>query len=414
MKILLISPWFPSPPFGGALIRVYETLRYLSRRHRVTLIAPVANPYKPEQLAPLTDYCESVVAVPVSEAAHAVLRRLAMGLVRGMPFIQSLHLDRRLARSVRRASSGNDYDIIHVEHSFMAPYLAYVSGQTGARTVLSMHNIESLRFRRELQTMRWGARRLALLTDSVLFDSWEDRSIRRFDGIATVSKVEEEWVRKRAPDARVAIVPNGVDTEYFTPAPPPRSPRTIVFTGLMNYPPNADAAAWFSGAILPSIVARHPEVRFLIVGDKPTPEVLALARQPQVEVTGRVPDVRPYLANCAAVVVPLRSGAGTRLKILEAMAMERPVVSTAQGAEGLKTTDGQNILIGDTPQALANHLCALVESSELRARLGTAGRRLVEETYDWKACFGNLDALYRAVTSPGYSRPLKPVRELAS
>ena len=163
MKILLISPWFPSPPFGGALIRVYETLRYLSRRHRVTLIAPVANPYKPEQLAPLTDYCESVVAVPVSEAAHAVLRRLAMGLVRGMPFIQSLHLDRRLARSVRRASSGNDYDIIHVEHSFMTPYLAWRSRSCRARTVLSMHNIESLRFRRELHFAGRNLRNLPVL-----------------------------------------------------------------------------------------------------------------------------------------------------------------------------------------------------------------------------------------------------------
>lgn len=414
MKILLLSPWFPLPPFGGALIRVYETVRHLSRRHQVTLIAPITRRREPEHLAPLTACCETVVAVPVSEAFHAVLRRLASGFVRGMPFIQSLHLDRELARSVRRVTSLNAYDVIHVEHSFMAPYLAYVSPQSRARTVLSMHNIESLRFRRELQTMHWGARRLALLTDCLLFASWEEKAIRQFDAITTVSALEKAWVLERAPGARVATVPNGVDTDYFSPVPPPSSPSTIVFTGLMNYPPNVDAVRWFCDAVLPSVVDRWPDARFLIVGDKPTAEVQALARRPHVEVTGRVPDVRPYLAECAAVVVPVRSGAGTRLKILEAMAMERPVVSTVQGAEGLKTTHGLNILTGDTPEALAKHLRALLESSEIRFRLGKAGRQLVESTYDWKACFHDLDDLYQTVTSPGHSRMLNPVGEFAS
>jgi sugar transferase (PEP-CTERM/EpsH1 system associated) len=393
---------------------VYETLRYLSDRHRVTLVAPISGSHEPAHVVRLRDLCERVVAVPVSETGPAVLRRVAAGLIRGMPFIQSLHRGPDMARELSRLTAGNAYDIIHVEHSFMAPYLAHVRRNDRTRTVLSMHNIESLRFRRELRTMGWSPRRLALLTDSVVFGAWEETAIRQFDGVATVSALEEEWVRQHAPAAHVTVVPNGVDSGYFSSAPLPEAPRTIVFAGLMNYPPNVDAAVWFSDAILPSVVARHPEVRFLIVGDKPTPEVLALARRPQVVVTGRVPDVRPYLTECAAVVVPLRSGAGTRLKILEAMAMERPVVSTTQGAEGLKITEGLEILIGDTPEAMANHLCTLIENPELRARLGRAGRRLVEETYDWKVCFGSLDALYQAVTSQGQSRPLNPVRELAS
>jgi glycosyltransferase involved in cell wall biosynthesis len=277
-----------------------------------------------------------------------------------------------------------------------------------------MHNIESLRFRRELDTIGWGARRLALLTDSVLFDSWEQHAVQRFDAIATVSAAEEAWARQHAPRARIAVVPNGVDTACFSPAPQPRAPRTVVFTGLMNYPPNVDAVVWFCDAILPLVLARHPGIRFVIVGDKPTPQVLALGRRPQVDVTGRVSDVRPYLADCAVVVVPVRSGAGTRLKILEALAMERPVVSTVQGAEGLKTAHGRDILLGDTPQAFAAHVCALLESAELRARLGSAGRQLVETTYDWQACFHQLDDLYQAVTSSASCRALDPVGELAS
>jgi glycosyltransferase involved in cell wall biosynthesis len=232
--------------------------------------------------------------------------------------------------------------------------------------------------------------------------------VRRFDGVVTVSGVEEAWVHEQAPDVPVVRAPNGVDTTSFAPAGPPASPRTFVFSGLMCYPPNIDAATWFCDAVLPLVLARHPEARFRIVGDKPTPEVVALGRRPSVEVTGRVPDVRPHLASSAAMVVPLRSGAGTRLKILEAMAMQRPVVSTSQGAEGLDVTSGVNILIGDTPAALADHLCGLLERPDAHEPLAAAGRRLVETQYDWDTCLGDLDRLYRAVTEPARSAVLAP------
>jgi sugar transferase (PEP-CTERM/EpsH1 system associated) len=409
MNVLLLSPWFPSPPFGGALIRVHETVRYVSGRHRVTLVAPVAAPPAAEDLAPLADLCEAVVTVPVSDAKGAVLSRLGRGLLRGRPFIQGLHYDAAVARHVARLTARHDYDVIHVEHSFMAPYLSSVSPRSHAGTVLSMHNVESLRFRRELGTAR-GARRIALLTDSRIFGSWETRAVRRFDGVVTVSGVEEAWVREHAPDVAVVRAPNGVDTTSFTPAEPPAAPRTFVFSGLMNYPPNVDAVTWFSDTVLPLVLARHPDARFRIVGDKPTPEVVALGRRPAVEVTGRVPDVRPHLASSAAMVVPLRSGAGTRLKILEAMAMRRPVVSTSQGAEGLDVTSGVNILLGDTPRALADHLCGVLDRPDAHEALAAAGRRLVETQYDWRTCLGDLDGLYRTVTEPGRSAVLTPAR----
>jgi len=405
MKVLVLSPWFPSPPFGGALIRVYQTLRYLSRRHQLTLLAPISRVPSAEHLAVLTDLCERVIPVPVSDRPAAVLRRMASGLARGLPLIQGVHRDRRIAGQLRALTSAHDYDIVHVEHSFMAPYLASISPQSGARTVLSMHNVESLRFRRELQTAR-GARRLALLTDSVLFDSWEERAVRRFDGIATVSALEEAWARVRAPSTPIAVVPNGVDTDYFVPTATAPASRALVFAALMNYPPNIDAAVWFCDAVLPLIIARHPDVRFRIVGDKPTPQVLALARRPGVEVTGRVPDVRPHMAEAPVVVVPLRSGAGTRLKILEAMAMGRPVVSTRLGAEGLQVTDGVHLLLGDTPAALAAHVSAVLERPDLGAALSNAGRRLTTETYDWRSCLTSLDELFDRVThASARSRP---------
>jgi sugar transferase (PEP-CTERM/EpsH1 system associated) len=411
MKVLFLSPWFPLPPFGGALIRVLETLRYLSRRHRVTLLAPVSRPIEAVDRAELDDCSIQVLAVPVSEAFLAVLRRLATGLFRGMPLIEGLHHDRRIAQHIRRLTAVDPFDIIHIEHSFMAPYTAFIDPRSTAKRVLSMHNVESLRFERELEFAR-GLRRVALLSDRILFDSWEKRALRAFDGIVAVSEVEEAWIREHAPTTAIEIVPNGVNVDYFSTDEPYKSNRSIIFPGLMNYPPNIDAVMWFCDAVLPILTRRYPDLLFRIVGDKPTSQVRALSSRRGVEVTGRVPDVRPYLAQCAAVVVPVRAGAGTRLKILEAMAMRRPVVSTPRGAEGLAVTAKKNILLGETPEALADHVSAVLDNPAFGERLGNAGRRLVETEYDWRHCLKGLENLYETIVNVDGVRDL-PVEVLA-
>jgi polysaccharide biosynthesis protein PslH len=406
MNILLLSPWLPWPPFGGALIRIFETLSYLSRRNRVTLLAPLRHPAEAKNIPTLNRLCASVVTRECADELQAVLVRLSMGLFRGTPLIQSMHYSSSLADEIHRLTSQETYDVIHVEFSFMTPYLAFVSPRSRAKKVLVMHNVESLRFARELKFAR-GARRLALLFDHVLFKSWEEKSVREFDGILAVSTSELAWIKQHAPAATVDLVPNGVDCNFFSVAGEPPTNRSIVFTALMNYPPNIDAAFWFCNEILPTIHSKHPEVSFKIVGDKPDPTVLALGRRKGVYVTGRVPDIRPYLADSLALVVPLRSGAGTRLKILEAMAMGRPVVSTNQGAEGLEVTDGVNILLADTPDEFAKHIFALIANPQLGKRLGTAGRNLVETKYEWSVCLNNLNSFYETLlgNSPAPSRP---------
>jgi len=402
MNILFLSPWLPWPPFGGALIRIFETLSYLSRRNRVTLLAPLRYPEEAKHVSTLKQLCEKVITAPLSDEIQPVLRRLAMGLLHGRPLIQSMHYDPNLARQIHRLTSQEVYDIIHVEFSFMCPYLAFVSPRSQAKRVLSMHNVESLRFARELEFAR-GARRLALLADHILFKSWEGKSIGQFDGILAVSKSEQAWIVQHAPTAAVELAPNGVDSSYFSVVNGSRASRSIVFTALMNYPPNIDAALWFCDEILPIIHSKRPEVSFKIVGDKPGPPVLALGRKKGIHVTGRVPDIRPYLADSVALVVPLRSGGGTRLKILEAMAMGRPVVSTCLGAEGLEITDGHNILLGDTPEEFAKHILALLADPELGRRLGIAGRSLAEKKYDWRICLSQLEDFYQTLL--GNSRP---------
>jgi glycosyltransferase involved in cell wall biosynthesis len=194
----------------------------------------------------------------------------------------------------------------------------------------------------------------------------------------------------------VDVIPNGVDTEYFRPASRVALVRDpyIVFTGAMDYPPNVDAAGWFCNEILPVLQRSVPHIRLKIVGKNPHPHVLELGKRNGVEVTGTVPDIRSYVSGSLALVVPLRSGGGTRLKILEAMALERPVISTTVGAEGLEVRPGTDILIADDAQQFVNHIKLLLRSPERSELVGKAGRRLVMEKYDWRVCLGGLDRLY--------------------
>jgi sugar transferase (PEP-CTERM/EpsH1 system associated) len=391
-----MSPWLPLPAYDGARIRILETLRFLSRRHSVTLVASVRRAEELEQAAPLKCLCENIVTTVLSDGTGPVLSRLSKGLLKRRPLVQSFYYDADAAKHIRGLTSRITFDVIHVEFPFLTPYLKAIAPHHRVKKILSMHNIESLRFEREIQLAQWGKRRLVLLGDHYFFRAWETEALRQFDGIVTVSDLERAWVVRHAPRATVEIVPNGVDTLYFGPASPAASDGSpyLVFTGAMDYPPNFDAAVWFCNEILPRLQRKVPALGFKIVGRNPAPQVLDLAKRQSVQVTGTVADIRSYMAGALALVVPLRSGGGTRLKILEAMAMERPVISTSVGAEGLEITPGTDILIADDAAQFVSHVERLVKSSEEARNLGKAGRRLVTEKYDWRVCLDGLDRLY--------------------
>jgi sugar transferase (PEP-CTERM/EpsH1 system associated) len=397
MKILIVSPWYPWPPFDGGRIRVLETLRYLSRHHQVTLLASVMSAAEADDGSRLKEICAHVETSVLAPGAWPVARRLANGLLHRMPAVQSFYHDPRLAERLRRLTSQRSYDVIQIEFSYAAPYVRAVDPRRGAKTVLSMHNVESLRFGREGNLGLRLDRRLAAAWDRAFHGLWEQQALRPFDGIVSVSEPERAWVLARVPEAVVELVPNGVDTDHYRPqAPPdPEAPPRLVFTGAMHYPPNVDAALWFTEQVWPRLRRLVPDLCFEIVGRDPDPRVLALRRAPGVVVTGAVADVRPYIANARAVVVPLHAGGGTRLKILEAMAMARPVVSTAFGAEGIAIAPGHNILIANDAEGFAAHVLTLLGSAERAALLGQAGRQLVETRYRWSTCLAGLDCLFR-------------------
>jgi glycosyltransferase involved in cell wall biosynthesis len=224
---------------------------------------------------------------------------------------------------------------------------------------------------------------------------FENQTLSAFDRVLAVSDLDRETFHRLYPDSRktpISVIPTGVDTEYFTPTPaaPGATPR-IVFTGSMDWLPNVDGVLYFAREILPLIRAEAPDVVFTIVGRSPTPEVLALASQPGIEVTGRVEDVRPYLAASTVNVVPLRIGGGTRLKIFEAMAAGRAVVSTTIGAEGLPGEPDRHLMLADDPPAFAQSVVALLHDRERRMAMESAARTLVTTHYDWAAAAAHFD-----------------------
>jgi glycosyltransferase involved in cell wall biosynthesis len=236
---------------------------------------------------------------------------------------------------------------------------------------------------------------------SFLIENMEAKSIRDFDHCLVVSREEARLLESVTSAANISIIENGVDCANLQPLPQPSNASHLLFVGVIGYPPNADAVIYFCKSILPSIRKAIPEVRLTVVGHAPPIEVQGLALSSgAVIVTGFVNDPIPYYADASVCVVPLRAGGGTRLKILEAMALGRPVVTTSIGCEGLEVTDGEHLLIGDSAADFARQVLRLLREPELRHRITVAARKLVERRYDWSIIAETLVHTYEVLASP--------------
>jgi glycosyltransferase involved in cell wall biosynthesis len=261
--------------------------------------------------------------------------------------------------------------------------------------VLFQHNVESMIWERHAAVAASPLRRAYLRRQWHRMLAFERHQCRQFDHVVAVSPEDAEWFARAYGVRNVTSVPTGVDTDYFQPADHgPQDPHALVFTGSMDWMPNGDAMQFFADDVLPGIAAELPDVTLSIVGRKPSPAVRALAaRHPRLSVTGTVPDVRPYLARARVFVVPLRIGGGTRLKIYEAMAMGKAIVSTSIGAEGLPVRHGEHLLIADTPAAFAAAVLRLLRDPEEAAALGVRAAQLVRSRFGWRQaaeCFAEV------------------------
>ncbi len=283
------------------------------------------------------------------------------------------------------------FDIVQAE--FLATGHFAVS-LLGPIRVLDMHNVESTYVWRLLRRKRPGLGSLLTLSDAVKLSRYQQRIVSRFDRCLAVSDVDARQLAGCAPGAAVTVVPNGVAPEFFHPMEAPEDPAGLVFTASFTYAPNVDAMVFFCREVLPQIRAVVPGARLTIAGREPPPEVTALAALGGIEVTGTVPDMRPYLARAAVVVVPLRLGSGTRIKILEAMAMGKAVVSTSAGAEGLDIRPGHDVEIADGVEEFTRRTVDLLGDAARRRCLGDNARQTVMTRYTWPQIAVRLDAVY--------------------
>jgi glycosyltransferase involved in cell wall biosynthesis len=394
MRLLFLTPYLPSPPRSGGPRRLHGLLSGLAGAHSVSVLSLVGpGDDRAAAVRATRDYCDEVVAIENNRYALPGRRKRALqlrSLLSPASYERLVYHRPALQDALDRMVERTRYDVITVEFAQMACYRL----PRAATLVLDEHNVEYDILRRTWAGGAAPARKLYNYVDYLKLRREERAAWRRFDGCALTSARDERLLRDAYPHARTAVVPNAVDTSAFRPGPAPPEPLTLLFFGAIDYYPNTDGLLYFLDEVLPRIRARHPGVRLSIVGQSP-PEAITRRAGGGVIVTGLVDDVRPYLERAAVVVAPLRVGGGTRLKIVEAMAMGKAIVSTTIGAEGIDVTDGRELLLADTAEAFAARVGRLLADAPLGRALGAAARRLAEERYSWLASVERLEGFYQ-------------------
>jgi sugar transferase (PEP-CTERM/EpsH1 system associated) len=392
VNLLFVALESPYPPHDGGRLRTYNLLKGVAQRHRVTFVTFCASAVAEESLSPLRPFCHHVLAVPRSESPDRSLGRKLLDLSARWPVALGRYRSPEMMALLTRLVDRGRYDVAHIDHIYLVQYLAALQ----ALPVAFNHpDVECVAQRRTLR-LRKDRYRLTWLLAWLEHRRWcrlERWAAERCDVSIAVSDRDARYFQKHVPGVPTVVVPNGVDCAYFQPTQARSDAPVLLFTGNMTYPPNADAMTWFCADVFPLIQERQPAVRLLIVGRDPGPEVRFLERRPGVSVTGTVPDVRPYFAQAAVYIVPLRAGGGTRLKILEAMAMGMPVVSTPMGCE---LACGTEILVADSPAEFSETVLQLLASKDLRMSLGQRARQAAVRRFGWATAIAALEEAYQA------------------
>jgi polysaccharide biosynthesis protein PslH len=407
LNILCVSHMPASPPRFGAQARAHGLMTELARRHDVSAVMMVDDEFDTEECRlAMEAYCREVVLVSNPYVVRGLAKRF--GQLRSLASSRSFERLQAggpaMQHALDRVLRAKRFDVVNLEFTFLGDrdLRQAPPGEKRPLVIVDSHNIDYDLTRQYARAGSSLVRRLYAEVDWRKLRREELGTYRSADGVYLCSAADERRLLDEVPGVLTAVVPNAADVEHYQPRPsdPPPDGRTVVFFGLMSYVPNIDAVTHFVQHIWPRIVEAHPEARCKIIGAQPPPSLLALAG-PRVELTGFVSDLRPHLASAAAVVVPLRLGGGTRLKIVEAMAMGKAIVSTKLGAEGIEAIPGRDLLIAEEPAAFADAVNGLLATPDLAARLGQSARLLAIEQYSWSGAARALETFYRRVLNDG-------------
>ena len=384
--LLLLCHRIPYPPNKGDKIRAWHLLKFLAQRYRIYLGAFVDDEEDWVYAPVLNQVCEATCFIPLKPSG-ARLRSLE-GLLRGCALSLPYYRSKKLKHWVSSVCEQQAIRRRVVFSSAMGQFLSHPVA--GARTVVDFVDVDSDKWR-QYAAERRGLSAWVYGREARLLEQYERTLAGQADASLFVSSAEAEFFRGVVGHqaSSVGFYSNGVDAAYFDPAAVDGGEHggnapELVFTGAMDYWPNVDAVCWFAEEVLPVLRKSWPELRFTIVGGKPSPAVLHLRTLPGVEVTGRVPDVRPYLARCTAAVAPMRVARGIQNKVLEAMAMGRPVLTSAMGLEGIGAENERSVLIANEAEEYVSHMDNLMKG--LHGQLGTRARQLVLDEFSWDRC----------------------------
>src|SRR6202049_2962612 len=383
MKILWVKAGGLVPPDTGGKIRSYNILRELARQHSITFFFFYAA-HDCDLHPDLKNMVDRVVCVPLDLPApksFAEMLDYSIRLFSSAPYNITKYCRPQVRRRLRALLKQETYDVMLCD--FMAA--AGVSpGDWPTPKVLFTHNVEAAIWRRHYDVATNPIWKAISWREWRKMEAAERRYLRLADRVITVYETDQYSFAPFVDSGKLTVIPTGVDVDYFQPMPVQEPTNSLVFTGSMDWLPNEDAILYFVDAILPLIKQQFPEVSLEVVGRNPSRKLQASAGgEKSVRLTGWVEDIRPFLARGSVCIVPLRIGGGTRLKIFEAMAMSKAVVSTSVGAEGLPVRSGENILLADTPKDFAESVISLLRDSRQRQQLGTSARALVQENYSW-------------------------------
>ncbi len=376
---LVVSPEAPYPIAGGGAMRTASILEYLARRYALDVIL-FREPGTPDPRWPFpAGMARNLYTIDLpyhSKRSHARAARNLVRFLYGRPPLNDRFGGFR--GEVSRCLAGRRYDLAVVEHFWCAPYWEQVAAHA-TRTVLDLHNVESVLY------SRLGA--LARPAESLLFSRFaavvrrmERQWIPRFSSVLVTSEQDAAWVRDIAPGAAISLYPNAIPA---TSQPRIAEEDVVIFSGSLGYQPNISAVRFFRKEVWPVLRDRWPSLRWRLVGKNAEAVATYIKGDPRIEITGPVEDAVQALAAARVVVVPLLAGSGTRMKIIEAWAAGRAVVSTAIGVEGLPARNGEHLLVADSATCFADAVSRLLESSEQRRRIGAAGRALYEQQFTW-------------------------------
>jgi polysaccharide biosynthesis protein PslH len=396
MKILFLTPRLPYPPYQGDRLKMYHFLRLLSKHHEIDLLSFVESEEEIKLADNLQPFCRKIETVFLPKSTSYL--NMAKNFPSTLPFQVAYYQSPLYRLRLEKLLSQNDYDLLHTHLIRMIPYTEKLK----IPRILDLTDAISKYLETRYSKTKNPFVKLGIFLEWKRMLKYESK-ISSYQAISVCSETDRDKLLAIAPSANIQIFRNGLDLDYFKPFPNRCSePNGIIFTGSMHFAPNQDGVLYFCQQILPLIRQQIPDVKLYIVGKSPSPSIQKLASD-SIVVTGTVPDMRDYYAKAKVAICPVRFGAGTLNKVIEAMAMNIPVVSTSVACAGMNVTNGKNILFGDTPNDFVCAVVKLLQSPELRNCIVAGARTLVEAEHDWEEIVSDLEELYKNIVKVGVS-----------